>query len=109
MHKLPWMTIWGSRVRQLVNDFHEWRSVELKSWANRLKSDPKAVILGNECLILFFTPYYMSWTQNCAKNQLLLLVYFVISDRAFFMKNIDGKNKECTYKSMAWNKSAVKT
>ena len=26
------------------------------------------VIHGNECIILFLTRYFMSWTQNSAKN-----------------------------------------
>ena len=91
MHELPWITIFGSRVRRFANDFHEWRSHEWKSLANRLTSDPKIVIHGklchswkslanrltrdpkivihgNEWIILFLTRYFMSWTQFCEKN-----------------------------------------
>ena len=60
MHELPWITIFGSRVRRFANDFHEWRSHEWKSLANRFTSDPKIVIHGNECIILFLTRYFMS-------------------------------------------------
>ena len=44
MHELPWITILGSRVRRFANHFHEWRSHEWKSLANRITSDPKIVI-----------------------------------------------------------------
>ena len=60
MHELPWITIFGSRVRRFANDFHEWQSHEWKSLANRITSDPKIVIRGNECIILFLTRYFMS-------------------------------------------------
>ena len=87
MHELPWITIlrlrvrqfandfhkWritilGSRLRQFANDFHKWRSHEWKSLANRITSDPEIVIHGNECIILFLTRYFVSWTHNSAKN-----------------------------------------
>ena len=67
MHELPWITIFGSRVRRFANNFHEWRSHEWKSLANRITSDPKIVIHGNECIILFLTRYLMSWTHLSAK------------------------------------------
>ena len=44
MHELPWITIFGSRVRRFANNFHEWRSHVWKSLANRITSDPKIVI-----------------------------------------------------------------
>ena len=74
MHELPWITISGSRVRRFANDFHEWRSHDWKSLANRLRSDPKIVIHGNECIILFLTRYFMSWTYNYAKNNYRSLI-----------------------------------
>ena len=63
-----WITIFGSRVRRFANDFHEWRSHEWKSLVNRLTRDPKMVIHGNECIILFLTRYFISWKHNSAKN-----------------------------------------
>ena len=68
MHELPWITIFGSRVRRLANGFHEWRSHEWKLLANRITSDPKIVIHGNECIILFLTRYFMFWTHNSLKH-----------------------------------------
>ena len=68
MHELPWITIFGSRVRRFANDFHEWRSHEWKSLANRITSDPKIVIHGNECIILFLTRYSMSWNTILLKT-----------------------------------------
>ena len=63
-----WVTVnndFGSRVRRFANHFHEWRSHEL---ANRIRSDPEIVFLGNECIILFLKSYIMSRTHNSAKN-----------------------------------------
>ena len=68
MHELPWIMIFGSRVRQFANNFHEWRSHEWKSSANRFTSDPKIVIQSNQCIILFLMWYFMSWIHNSAKK-----------------------------------------
>ena len=68
MHELPWITIFGSPVTGFANNFHEWQSNEWKSLANRLTSDPKIVIHGKECIILFLTHYLMSGTHNSAKT-----------------------------------------
>ena len=66
-----WVTVnneFLSRVRRFGNDFHEWRSQEWKSLPNRLTSDKIIVIHGNECIILFLTHYFMSWTHKSVKN-----------------------------------------
>ena len=66
-----WVTVnndFWSRVRRLANDFHEWRSHEWKSLANHLMSDQKIVIHCIECIILFLTRYFMSWTHHFATN-----------------------------------------
>ena len=68
MHELPWIMILGSRVRRFANDCHEWRNHEWKSLANRLTSDPKIVIHGKKCIILFLTRYFMSWAHNVKNN-----------------------------------------
>ena len=68
MHELPRITTFGSRVRRFFNDFPEWRSHEWRSLANRITSDPKIVMHGNECIILFLTRYFISWTHNSAKK-----------------------------------------
>ena len=72
MHELPWITIFGSRVRRFANNFPEWRSHEWKSLANRITSDPKYVIHGNECIISFLTRYLKSWTHNSAETRSLI-------------------------------------
>ena len=53
-------TILGSRLGRFANNFHEWRSHDWKLLENRITSDPKIVIHDNECIILFFTRYFMS-------------------------------------------------
>ena len=77
MHELPWITILGSRVRPFAHYFHEWRSHEWKPSANRITSDPKIIIHGNECIILFITDYLMSWSHNPAK----IIIDLVIVDK----------------------------
>ena len=78
IHELPWITILRSQVRRFANNFHEWRSHEYchewKSLANRITSDPKIDIHGNECIILFLTCYFTSWTHSFAKNNHRLLI-----------------------------------
>ena len=66
-----WVTVnndFWSPVGWFANDFHEWRSHESKSLANHLTSDQNIVIHGNECIILFLTRYFMSWTHHSATN-----------------------------------------
>ena len=76
---LPWITIFGSRVRRFANNFREWRSHEWKSLANRITSDPK-IVIGNECIILFLTRYLMSWTNNYRSLISSLSLWTVFSD-----------------------------
>ena len=73
MHELSWITIFGSLVRRFANNFHEWRSHEWKSLASRITSDPKIVIQGNECIILFLTRYFMSWTLSRLNSYRLVI------------------------------------
>ena len=68
MHELPWITIFGSRVRRFANNFHEWKIHEWKSLANHITSDSKIFIHGNECIIIFLTCYFMSWRHSSTKN-----------------------------------------
>ena len=51
---------WFSRV---TSESHEWKLL-----ANRITSDPKIVIHSNECIIIFLTRYFMSWTYNAPEN-----------------------------------------
>ena len=74
VHGVAWITIFGSRVRLFANNFHEWRSHEWKSLANRITSDHNIVIHGKECIILFLTRYFMSWTHNSSKNHYRSLI-----------------------------------
>ena len=81
-----WVTVnndFLSRVRRFDNDFHEWRSHEWKSLPNRLTRDKKIVIHGNECIILFLTRYFMSWTHTSAKNYHRALISPLLLRAAF--------------------------
>ena len=66
-------------MRRFANNFHEWRSHEWKSLANRITGDHKIVIHGNECIILFLTCYLMSWTLNSAKTQPSIADFAVVA------------------------------
>ena len=86
-----WVTVnndFLSRVRRFGNDFHEWRSHEWKSLPNRLTSDKKIVIHGNECIILFLTCYFMWWTHKSAKNYHRALISPLLPRAAFFWPSI---------------------
>ena len=67
-----WVTVnndfWVTSEAICQYNFHGWRSHEWKSLANRIRSDPKIVIHGNECIILFLTRYLMSNTQFRQNN-----------------------------------------
>ena len=87
-----WVTVnndFLSRVRRFGNDFHEWRSHEWKSLPNRLTSDKKIVIHGNECIILFLTRYFMSWTHKYAKNYHRALISPLLPRRPFLTEHCD--------------------
>ena len=40
---------------RFANDFHSWRRHSRQLLANRLTRDPKIVIHGNSCIILFIS------------------------------------------------------
>ena len=89
MHELPWKTIFGSRVRRFANNCHEWWSHEWKSLANRITSDPKIVIRGNECIILFLTRYLMSWTHHSAQTIIERWFHHCRQGHSFLIKYCD--------------------
>ena len=102
MHELPWITIFLSRVRRFGNDFHEWRSHDffvtseaIRQWFSRVTKSrvkiiaespqkwQKIVIHGNECIILFLTRYFMSWTHKSAKNYHRAIISPLLQRAAF--------------------------
>ena len=87
--ELPWIKFFGSWVCWFAHNFHGWWSHKWKLFAKCITSDPKIVIHGNECIILFFTCYFVSWTCNTTKNNyrsliLPLSLRTVFSDLAFW-------------------------
>ena len=58
------LTILGSLAMGFANDFHEWLlRHSWKSLANRIMSDPKIVIYGNSCIILYFSCHGPVWND----------------------------------------------
>ena len=88
MHELPWTPIFGSRVRRFANNFHEWRSHEWKLLANRITSDPKIVIHGNECIILFLTRYVMYLNAQLRYKQLSIADFAIVAKDGLFWLSI---------------------
>ena len=74
MQELPWVRTFGSRVKRFANNVSEWWCHDQKSLTNRITSDPKVVIHGNEWIVLFPICYFMSWTHNSTKNNYRLLI-----------------------------------
>ena len=67
---------WGHSA--MIFTSHEWQSLP-----NRLTSDKKFVIHGNECIILFLTHYFMSWTHKSATNYHRALISPLLPRAAF--------------------------
>ena len=105
MHELPWIRIFGSRVRRFANNFHEWRNHEWKLFANGITSDPKVVIHGNECIILFLTRNLCPWAHTSAKKKSSVAdVTIVIKDGLFWLvNNSEVYTRISCLTSSAWN------
>ena len=96
MHELPWITFWGHEWGDLPAIF---TSDEVTSQSNRIMSDPKIVIRGNECIILFLTHYLMSCTHNFTKKNYRSLIspYFAIvsKDGLFWLSIVTSPQLIC--------------
>ena len=66
----------GSLVMRFTNDFHSWFRHSRKSLANRLTRDPKIVIHGNSCIIL----YFLNWPIFGIKYQGQEVFVFTFND-----------------------------
>ena len=95
MHELPWIMIFWSRVGWFANEFHEWWSHEWKSLTNHPTSDQEVVIHGNECIILFLTRYFISWTHCSVTNNLRSLISPVTRDGLFWLKIVTSSQLIC--------------
>ena len=84
MRELPSITIFWSRVRRFAGDFHEWRSDEWNSSADPITCDPKIVIHGNECIILFSTSYLISWAHSTTKKRLSITDFAIVAKEDVF-------------------------
>ena len=61
---------------RFANDFHSWLRHSWKLLANRLTHDPKIVIHGNPCIILYIHAgiiIYIKPKQKIKKGNLLVL------------------------------------
>ena len=72
MHELPWIAIFGSRVKRFANNFHDSSRVKIIGKSHH--EWPKNVIHGNECIILFLTRYLMSLTTQFRQSNYRSLI-----------------------------------
>ena len=65
--------IWGSLVMWFANDFNSWLRHLWKSLANHLTRDPKIIIHGNSCIILYIlhSQWYCWWWLDNTKSQII--------------------------------------
>ena len=69
--------IFGSLVMRFANDFHSWLHDSWKLLANRLTRDPKIVIHGNSCIILYI--------YNDVQSKMILTEICICWSFLFFM------------------------
>ena len=62
---------------RFANDFHSWLRHSWKSLANRLTRDPKIVIHGNSCIILYIILYMVIDMSSSRYNDILLWLYYI--------------------------------
>ena len=60
----------------------------VKLLANRITSDTKIVMHGNECIILFFTCYSMSLNAQFSEKQLSIADFAIVTEDGLFWFNI---------------------
>ena len=61
IHSLLWITIFGSLVMQLANDFYLWLRHSWKSLLNCLTRDTKIIIHRNSCIIFYI---FQVWSES---------------------------------------------
>ena len=64
VHSLPWITTFGSLVMRFANNFHSWLRHSWKLLAIRFTRDPKIVIHGNSCIILYIHAGVQRWMKR---------------------------------------------
>ena len=77
--------------------------IERQTGDNLTSSVNDAVVAFTDGIRLAADPLFLKRFNCCS------LFIFVISDKAFFIKYMHGKNKECTYKLKAWHEIKVQS
>ena len=80
MHELSWITICLVTSEVICQLFSRVKN----HWQITSRVTKKIVIDGNECIILFLTRYFMSWTHNPAKNN---CEYWFLPTRWLYIDN----------------------
>ena len=62
-------------IQENANDFHSWLRHSWKSLANRLTCEPKIIIIGNSCIVLYIVHgpfiFNLSWCSKCFEYNLI--------------------------------------
>ena len=85
MHELPWITIFGHEWGDLPMIFMSDEVTSENHWQITSRVTKKIVIHGNECIILFLTCYFMSWTQDSAASITIAYFAIVAKDGLFYL------------------------
>ena len=79
IRSLPWIMIFGSLVKRFANDFHSLLRHSQKLLASHLTDDPKIVIHGNACIILYISiANALEVLQSCTKPSILYAIKMLI-------------------------------
>ena len=95
MHELPWITIFGSRVRRFANDFHEWRSHEYH-WQIASRVTPKSLFTVTNILFYFLHAVLCPRTHTSAKKTSSIAHFATVAkDGLFWLRIVTSPQLIC--------------
>ena len=105
MHELPWITIFGSRVRRFANNFHELRSHEWKSLIASRVTQKSLLTVKN---VLFYFLHAIWCPEHSIPPKQLSIADFaaVAKDSLFWFSIVTSRQLLCDVTRM-WDTSVV--
>ena len=94
MHELPWITIFGSRVRRFANNFHDWRSHE-NHWQIASRVTQKSLFMVTNVLFCFLHAIWCP-EHSIPPKQLLIADFTVVAkDSLFWFSTVTSPQLIC--------------